>query len=160
LIFEKFLMPRVANLNGDDFMIGKVFSGLLLVCISSSLMATSPYPIKALKQATKKEIASYEAKSQEVMMKYVVATPLEILQKMPFNTEGGQAFSWCAKRVKNTQICTYRLENIGDDSVAGEVYRLTFTTGEASWKVTNAQKAWRCQPKRGYSTSYHTSKCK
>ena len=143
-------------------MLGKVFSGLLLVCVSSSLMAGSPYPIKNLKPATKQEVAAYDAKINEVLANHPNAwnSPLKILQAMPVNSEGGKSYSWCAKKMKNTQICTYRLENVGDDSVAGEVYQFTFKAGEARWTIAKAKKGWRCQPKRGDSTSYHTKNCK
>lgn len=143
-------------------MLGKFFSSLLLVGISGSLMASSSYPIKSLMPATQQEVASYDAKLQAVLANNpeLASSPLKILKAMPVNAEGGKSYSWCAKPAKRTQLCTYRLENIGDDSIAGELYQLTFKTGEARWQITSGKKAWRCLPKRGDSTSYHTKRCK
>ncbi|WP_298607184.1 hypothetical protein [uncultured Thiothrix sp.] len=136
--------------------------GLFLVCAAGSLMASSTYPIKSVTPISKQEVAAFNAKLDAAVMANpnAAASPLRILQAMPNENEGSKAYSWCAKKVKDTQICTYRLEGVSDDSIAAQLYQLMFKAGEASWKITKGKKAWRCQQGRGDSTAYHTKKFK
>lgn len=62
---------------------------------------------------------------------------------------------------RTRQVCTYRLERLSDDSIAGMVYRLTFVKRNGQWNVQRAERAHRCgRGSRTSQTRYHTQTCR
>lgn len=69
---------------------------------------------------------------------------------------------WCAAENEKTktQVCTFRVEGIADDAVAGELKRILFKRMNAVWQTEKIETSWRCQEGRGKSDVYHTTLCK
>lgn len=96
------------------------------------------------------QVRSPEAQSPEAMLRLLTV-------------EGAlKPMVWCAASTDkgNAQVCTFRVEGLQDDSVAGEVKKIRFKQISRVWIADKIDEAWRCADGRGKSDAYHTTLCK
>ncbi|MBL7977107.1 MAG: hypothetical protein JNN12_02115 [Bacteroidetes Order II. Incertae sedis bacterium] len=87
-------------------------------------------------------------------------TPEAMLRSLTMES-GARPLVWCAAPTEqgNSQVCTFRLEGLEDDSVAGEVKKIRFRQISRVWIPEKVETAWRCAEGRGKSDAYHTTTC-
>lgn len=144
---------------------------IFLFFVITRLQAQS-FPIATTQPESRIVVDSLQAKFKRyqdfMVAKQMPAKPLEFLQVKAVEDAAALRaenealrgpFTWCSNGTTR-QVCTYRIENLSDDSVSGMVQRFVFRKNAGKWALESVVKAHRCG--RGNANKrnrYHNQTC-
>lgn len=137
---------------------------LALFCISLFFAPTlfaQKFPIVAWNTESADQVVETQEELDMLKKKYPLqAENMKELLKNRTPEAAKGPFVWCSAVQNRRQVCTYRIENVYDDSIQGIVLRFAFQQQNRVWKLTELKTAWRCAENRGRANAYHAQNCR